>query len=893
MTNSTYTAQLPEFDVKETDEWVEALDDVVEYQGALRARFLLEKILARARELKIGLPNLTQTPYINSIPPHEEPPYPGDEALEKRIRRIIRWNAMAMVYRANKHFPGIGGHVATYASSASLYEIGFNHFFKGKQHPDGGDQVYFQGHAAPGIYSRAYLYGSLNENQLEHFRRETLGEGLSSYPHPWLMPQFWEFPTVSMGLGPIAAIYQARFNRYLHARGLKDTSKQRVWAFIGDGECDEPEALGAIDLAARERLENLTFVINANLQRLDGPVRGNSKIIQELEGTFRGAGWEVIKVIWGTQWDELIKRDYDGVLIKRLNEVVDGQFQKYITESGDYIRKDFFGVDPRLLELVKDFDDNYLQKMRRGGHSLTKVYAAYNKAIDHQRRPTVIIAQTVKGWTLGYGFAAANVAHQLKKLDLDQLKRFRDTLQLPIPDSKIEEAPYYHPGADSPEVKYMHERRQNLGGFSPSRISHKVSIPKPATDIYQEFYHGSKDEMEVSTTMAFVRLLRQLMRDKNFGKLIVPIIPDEARTFGMDAFFREFGIYSANGQKYEPVDAHMLLNYHEAKDGQLIEEGITEAGSMATFTAAGTAYATHNVPIIPFYMFYSMFGLQRIGDQAWAFGDSRGRGFLMGGTAGRTTMLGEGLQHQDGNSHIYALAYPTMQAYDPAYAYEVAVIIKDGLRRMFSDNEDIFYYITLYNENYKMPPKPEGVDEGIVKGMYLDRAALSDIKGPRVQLFGSGALLRSAIAAQEILATKYNVAADVWSVTSYQQLYREARSCERHNRLHPSNTPKLPYVTQLLEGHQGPIIATSDYVSELPSIVSRYLSRRFTALGTNGFGRSDTREALRYFFEVDAAYIAQAALASLAQDGTIETKVVEQAIKDLDIDPEKLDAAIA
>ena len=889
-----YTAQLPDLDPEESAEWIEALEDVVESDGPLRGRFLLEQVLARARELNIGLPTLTHTPYINTIPPHEEPPFPGDEAMEKRIRRIVRWNAMAMVYRANKHFAGIGGHVATYASSASLYEVGFNHFFRGKDHPGGGDQVFFQGHGAPGIYARAFLEGRLSEEQLEHFRRETAGKGLPSYPHPWLLPTFWEYPTVSMGLGPVAAIYQARFNRYLQHRGLKDTSDQKVWCFLGDGETDEPEALGALGVAAREGLDNLIFVVNANLQRLDGPVRGNGKIIQELEGTFRGAGWEVIKVIWGDAWDELIRRDQDGVLIKRMNEVVDGQFQKYAVESGAYIRKDFFGADPRLLELVKDLPDDQLKKMRRGGHEYSKVYAAYKKAVEHKGQPTVIIAKTVKGWTLGEGFEAANVAHQLKKLDLEQLRQFRDTLKLPIPDAQIEEAPYYHPGPDSPEVQYLRERRRALGGPSPERRARKVSLPETAPDLYGEFAEGSRAGLEVSTTMAFVRLLRKLMRDKAIGKYIVPIIPDEARTFGMDAMFREVGIYSPHGQKYVPVDAHMLLNYYEAKDGQLLQEGITEIGSMGSFTAAGTAYSTQGVPAVPFYLFYSMFGLQRTGDQVWAFGDARGRGFLIGGTAGRTTINGEGLQHEDGSSHLYAMAYPTLQAYDPAYAYEVATIVKDGLHRMFRKGEDVFYYLTVYNENYAMPKMPDGVEEGILKGMYLVRPALDPQKAKhRVQLFGSGSILRSALAAQATLAERYGVAADVWSVTSYQQLYREARVCERYNRLHPAAKPKVPYITSLLEGRPGPVIAATDYVSEVPSAVSRFVPRRYLPLGTNGFGRSDTREALRRFFEVDAAFITATALYGLVQDGALEAKVAEQAVRELDIDPEKLDPAVA
>ncbi len=886
-----YISQYPDSDPAESREWLEALTQIIESEGPLRAQFLLEQVLARARELKVALPTLTKTPYINTIPPEEEPPYPGDVEMEKRIRRIIRWNAMAMVYRANKRFPGLGGHVATYASSASLYEIGFNHFFRGKDYEGGGDQVFFQGHASPGIYARAYLAGRIDEERLEHFRRETSGKGLSSYPHPWLMPDFWEFPTVSMGLGPITAIYQARFNRYLHARGLKDTSASRVWAFIGDGECDEPETLGAIGLAAREGLDNLVFVINANLQRLDGPVRGNAKIIQELEGTFRGAGWEVIKVIWGPAWDELLKRDRHGELIERMNEVVDGQYQKYTTSSGAYIRDHFFGKSPSLRALVEGFSDDFLRKMRRGGHSLAKVYAAYERAAGLHGKPTVIIAKTVKGWTLGEGFEAVNVAHQLKKLDLEHLRRFRDTLELPISDAEIEEAPYYHPGLKSPEVEYLRARRMALGGCMPERRAAKVTLPPPAAGLYDEFAAGSKGGAEVSSTMAFVRLLRKLMRDAAIGKYIVPVIPDEARTFGMDAFFAEFGIYSPIGQRYEPVDAHMLLNYREAKDGQLLEEGITEAGSMASLAAAGTAYASHGLPMVPFYLFYSMFGLQRVGDQAWAFGDARGRGFMMGCTAGRTTMSGEGLQHEDGNSHLYALAHPTMQAYDPAYAYEVAVIVEEGIRRMFHRGEDVFYYVTLYNENYPMPPKPAGVDAGILAGMYLLKPSILEGAAPRVQLFGSGTMLREALAAAELLAERYEVAADVWSVTSYQQLYREARACERHNRLHPGETPRVPYVAATLAGHEGPVVAVTDYVSELPATIARFVPRAYLPLGTEGFGRSDTREALRAYFEVDAAHIAATALHALARQGAMSPERASAALIELGIDAKKPDPA--
>ena len=883
-----FDSQVPDQDPEETAEWREALDDVVAVDGPARARRLLNEVWRHGRRLKVGLPAVTQTPYVNTIAPEQEPKFPGDLEMERRVRRIIRWNAVMMVSRANKKWNGIGGHISSYASSANLYEMGFNHFFRGPG-PDGdaGDMIYYQGHATPGMYSRAFLEGRLSEENLESFRRETGGKGLSSYPHPWLMPDFWQFPTVSMGLGPIHSIYQARFNRYLLQRGMKDTSGRRVWAFLGDGECDEVESLGALSIAAREGLSNLTFVINCNLQRLDGPVRGNSRVVQELESVFRGAGWNVLKVLWAEDWDPLFARDTDGLLAQRLGDVVDGQFQKYTVADGAFIRKDLFGTDPRLLKIVEDLSDQDLVALRRGGHSDIKLHAAYHAATQMEG-PTVILAQTVKGWTLGGGFEASNVTHQMKKLDEKQLAAFRDRLEMPISDAELAHAPYYHPGAKSQEVQYLLARREALGGALPHRNRGTVSLAVPEDKAFAEFELGSKGNVEVSTTMAFVRLLRNLLRDKSIGKHVVPIIPDEARTFGMDAFFREFGIYAADGQKYTPVDADMLLNYHEAKDGQLLEEGITEAGSMASMIAAGTAYSTHNLPMIPFYIFYSMFGLQRTGDQVWSAGDARTRGFMLGATAGRTTLHGEGLQHDDGHSHLFAQAIPNLMAYDPAFAYETAVIVQDGLRRMLDKNEDVFYYITLYNENYKMPAKagPQ-VNEGILRGLYL--FAKGGKAKHRVQVLASGPVVNIALEAQKILADKYDVAADVYSATSYQQLYRDARQVERHNRLHPEAKPKKAYVTEVLEKSEGPIIAASDWVQEVPSLVSRFMPRRFLPLGTNGFGRSDTREALRSHFEIDAPALVVTALAALAQEGAIAGKTVAAAIKAYGIDVDRLD----
>jgi pyruvate dehydrogenase E1 component len=872
-----FKRQLPDAEPQETAEWLDALEQVVLTEGKERAQFLLRKVLKKSRLMRVGLPELVQTPYINTISPEQEPPFPGDEEMELRIRRIIRWNAVAMVIRANHHYPGIGGHLATYASSASLYEVGFNHFFRGKD-AGPGDQIFYQGHAAPGMYARAFLEGRLTEAHLDRFRREANGDGLSSYPHPRLMPDFWEFPTVSMGLGPINAIYQARFNRYLHNRGVADTSQSKVWAFLGDGETDEPEALGALSLASREGLDNLIFVVNCNLQRLDGPVRGNGKIIQELEAVFRGAGWNVIKVVWSRRWDPLLAKDSEGALVNIMNTTLDGEFQKYSVESGAYIRKHFFGKDPRTLEIVSDLSDQYLTRLRRGGHDYLKLYAAYKAAVEHTGGPTVILVKTVKGWTLGEGAMARNAAHQLKKLTDNELKMFRDQMALPIPDSQIGDAPYFHPGPNSPEVEYLLERRRALGGCLPKRIVRRPSVRPPEANLYAEFQEANAQE--VSTTMAFVRLLRKLLDDKEIGDYIAPIIPDEARTFGMDFLFKKVGIYAANGQLYDPVDSNLLFSYREAKDGQLLEEGITEAGAMGSFTAAGTAYATHGKPIIPFYIFYSMFGFQRTGDQIWAFGDARGRGFLIGATSGRTTLNGEGLQHEDGHSHILSSTVPCCQSYDPAFHFEIATIVRDGLRRMYQNDEDVFYYITVHNENYAMPAMPKGVEEGVLRGLYLFKPCLEG-KSHTVQLLGGGAIMMQVLRAQRILAERYDVAADVWSATSYQQLRQDALEVERWNFHNPDQSPRTPYVRQVLENSEGPIIAASDFMRSWPDSIARWAPRPFLSLGTDGFGMSDTREALRRHFAVDAESIAYAALYMLAQEGRISRDVLAAAKAEL------------
>jgi pyruvate dehydrogenase E1 component len=883
-----FKRQLPDVDPAETADWLQSLDQLVEEEGETRARFLIYKLLKRARQLRVGVPPLTHTRYINTISPEQEPIFPGDEGLEHRIRRIIRWNAVAMVLRANNRDPGIGGHLATYASAASLYEVGFNHFFRGKDDGRTGDQVFYQGHAAPGIYARAFLEGRLTEDQLDHFRREVVpGQGLPSYPHPRTMPDFWEFPTVSMGIGPISAIYQARFNRYLQNRGLLDTSGSRVWAFMGDGEADEPESLGSLSIAAREGLDNLIFVVNCNLQRLDGPVRGNGKIIQELESVFRGAGWNVIKVIWSRDWDPLLARDVDGVLLEKMNDTVDGEYQKFTVAGGAYIRERFFGPDPRLRKLVEHLSDDDLAKLRRGGHDYRKVHAAYQAATEMRGAPTAILAKTVKGWTLGTAVEGRNITHQAKKMSEAELRVFRDRLELPIPDSQLKDAPYYHPGPKSEEVEYLLERRRALGGPLPRRVVRARPLPSPAASIDAEFATGSTTA--VSTTMVFTRVLRNLLRDKELGPRIVPIIPDEARTFGMDPLFNEVGIYSAQGQRYEPVDSELVLKYREAINGQVLEEGITEAGSMASLQAAGTSYATHGFPVIPFYSFYSMFGFQRTGDQIWAFADARGRGFLMGGTAGRTTLAGEGLQHDDGHSHLLASTVPNVRAYDPAYAFELAAIVRDGIERMYVKGEDVFYYITMYNENYPQPPRPDGIEDGILRGLYRFRAAPAlDGKALGARLIGSGAILQQVLAAADLLAQRFGVSAEVWSAPSFALLRRDGLEAERWNRLHPDRKARLPYVSERLPDDGRPIVAVTDWLKAVPDMVARWLPRPYVSLGTDGFGRSDNRESLRAFFEIDPPHIAVAALVELAKCGSIPASRVSRAIRELRIKPDKV-----
>jgi pyruvate dehydrogenase E1 component len=870
----------------ETNDWLQALDDVIARSGSERTQRLLRELQLRAQKSGVQMPFSANTPYINTIPFSEQPPYPGNREIERRIKSIIRWNAMAMVVRANREEAGIGGHISTYASAATLYEVGFNHFFRGRTDRHPGDIVYFQGHASPGIYARAFLESRLSLEQVDNFRHELhRTPGLPSYPHPWLMPGFWQFPTVSMGLGPILAIYHARFIRYLEDRGLREPTDQRVWAFLGDGETDEPESLGAITLASREKLDNLVFVINCNLQRLDGPVRGNGKIIQELEAIFRGAGWNVIKVIWGDDWDPLLEKDRNGLLVRRMNEVVDGQYQKYVVESGNYIRKHFFGAHPELIEMVSHLSDEMLRRMRRGGHDPEKVHAAYQAAVENTGSPTVILAKTIKGYGLGESGEGKNITHQQKKMNEEGLREFRSRFGIPISDEDLARVPFYKPADDTPEMKYLHERRRALGGYLPARTPDAPPLTPPAPQIFQEFRDGTGDR-EVSTTMAFVRILAKLLRDPNIGRFIVPIVPDEARTFGMEALFRQCGIYSHPGQLYEPVDADSLLYYKEARNGQILEEGINEAGSMSSFIAAGTAYANHGIPTIPFFIFYSMFGFQRIGDLIWAAGDSRCRGFLLGGTAGRTTLAGEGLQHQDGHSHVLALPLPNLLAYDPAYAYELAVIIEDGIRRMYRDREDVFYYLTVMNENYPQPAMPADAHEGILRGLYRFRASEAGGK-LRAQILGSGALLNEAVKAQQMLAERYGVAADVWSVTSYKELHRDALECERWNVLHPGEKPRQPYVAQALAAEPGPIIAVSDYLKTLPDAICRWMPRKLLALGTDGFGRSDGRDALRDFFEVDARYITVATLACFASENAVKAGTVAQATKDLGIDPEK------
>ena len=888
--------QLPDTDPGETEEWLDSLDAVVEVQGKNRARYLLSRLLERARASQVSFPATVSTPYVNSISAEYEPWFPGDEHLERRIRAYIRWNAAVMVVRANTKADGIGGHLSTFASSASLYEIGFNHFFKGKDSGSPGDHVYFQGHAAPGVYARAFLERRLNEDDLNSFRREIGrgGRGLSSYPHPRLMPEFWEFPTVSMGLGPLTALYQARFNRYLLNRKIDDTSASRVWAFLGDGECDEPETLGSISLAAREHLDNLVFVVNCNLQRLDGPVRGNGKIIQELEATFRGAGWNVIKVIWGSKWDDLLARDTSGALLNKMNTTVDGEFQRYTIEDGNYIRENFFGPDPRLREMVSHLTDDDLQLLPRGGHDYRKLYAAYRAAIENtgSGRPTAILCKTVKGWTLGDEIEGRNATHQIKKMTDAQLKTLRDRLHLneEISDAALEadEPPYYRPPQDSVEFQYMIERRRALGGSMPKRTTNvRKVLTLPSDDAFKEFDNGSATQ-SVSTTMGFTRLLRNLARDKNFGERVVPIIPDEARTFGMDSMFGELKIYASQGQKYEPVDHDMLLNYAEAVDGQILEEGITEAGSLASFIAAGTSYATRGVPMVPFYTFYSMFGFQRVGDLIWQAADARTRGFLLGATAGRTTLHGEGLQHQDGHSLLLASTVPACRAYDPAFAYEVATIVRNGIKEMYGDKpSDVFFYLTLYNENYQMPAISNSptISDEIMQGLYLWKPA-PNTKHKATILFSGSAHAAASAAAAELLE-RYEVGCELWSATSYKTLREEALEVERWNRLHPEQTERQSFVTKQLSNGDGPVVAVSDFMRMVPEQVARFVTNRsFTPLGTDGMGRSDTRAALRRHFEIDAPHIVVTVLHQLSKSGVIKPEIVAEAIQRHGLDPE-------
>ena len=885
---------LPDTDPDETGEWIESLDGLIEKGGRNRARYVMLRLLDRAREKQIGVPSLTATDYVNTIPKSIEPAYPGDEGLERGYRRLLRWNAAMMVHRAQRPGVGVGGHISTYASSATLYEVGFNHFFRGKNHPGGGDQVFFQGHASPGMYARAFLEGRLTEHQLDGFRQEHSHvvngkvEALPSYPHPRQMPAFWEFPTVSMGIGPANAIYQASFNRYLHNRGLKDTSDQHVWAFLGDGEMDEPESRGFLQWAAYEALDNLTFVVNCNLQRLDGPVRGNGKIIQELEADFRGAGWNVIKVIWGSRWDPLLAKDKNGLLLKRMEEAVDGEYQNYKANDGAYVRKHFFGKYPELLDMVSSMSDEDIWRLNRGGHDPRKVYAAYAEAVAHKGKPTVILAKTVKGYGMGDAGEGQNTTHQQKKMNEDALKAFRNRFSIPISDEVIGQAPFYKPSEDSEEMKYLKARIAAMGGSLPARRMKAEPLATPELPAFESFLKGT-DGREISTTMAFVRILSMLVKDKEIGKFVVPIVPDESRTFGLDGLFRQLGIYSSVGQLYEPQDAGQLMYYREDKNGQILQEGINEAGAFSSWIAAATAYSTHGISLIPFYIYYSMFGFQRIGDLAWAAGDLRSRGFLLGGTAGRTTLNGEGLQHEDGHSHVMASTIPNCISYDPAFAYELAVIIQDGMRRMYRDQEDVFYYITVMNENYAHPPMPEGAETGILKGMYLVSEAKVGkwAKTPKVQLMGSGTILREVLAASDLLRDDFGVNSDVWSVTSFSQLRRDGLDAQRWNTLHPQEKPRVSHVESCLENRGGPVIASTDYMKIQADQIRAFIKRDYRVLGTDGFGRSDTRENLRKFFEVDRYHVVVAALKALSDEGAIPAEQVTAAIKKYGIDPEK------
>ncbi|WP_370243033.1 pyruvate dehydrogenase (acetyl-transferring), homodimeric type [Marisediminitalea sp.] len=875
-------------DPQETQEWLDSLESVLEEEGVERAHFLLESLIEKARRNGAHLPYDATTAYINTIPPGQEPTMPGDQTIEGSIRNALRWNALMMVLRASKKDLELGGHISSFASSAMLYDVGFNHFFKAPNDKDGGDFIMYQGHVAPGIYSRAYIEGRLTEEQLDGFRQEVDGKGLSSYPHPKLMPEFWQFPTVSMGLGPMQAIYQARFLKYLTNRGLKDCSDQRVWCFLGDGEIDEPESLGAIGLASREGLDNLTFVVNCNLQRLDGPVRGNGKIIQELEGTFRGAGWEVIKVIWGRYWDPLLARDTTGKLLQIMNETVDGEYQNFKAKGGAYTREHFFGKYPEVKEMVSNMSDEDIWRLNRGGHDPVKVYAAYDRAVNTKGRPQVILAKTVKGYGMGAAGEGKNIAHQVKKMDMDAIKHYRDRFNIPVSDDKLADLPYYKFDEDSVEMKYLRERREALKGYMPRRLAKSTEeLPAPALKAFEAVTKGSGDR-EISTTMAFVRVLTALLKDKQIGKRIVPIIPDEARTFGMEGLFRQVGIYSSQGQKYEPQDSDQVAYYREDQKGQVLQEGINELGAMASWLSAGTSYSTNDLPMVPFYIYYSMFGFQRVGDLAWAAGDSQTRGFLVGGTAGRTTLNGEGLQHQDGHSHTQAALIPNCISYDPTYGYEVAVIVQDGLRRMLEEQEDVFYYLTVMNENYKQPEMPKGVEEGIIKGIYkLETLGRANSK-KKVKLLGSGTILEQVRAAAIKLHDDYGVAVEVYSVPSFNELARDGQTCDRFNMLHPEADAKVPYITEVLsEGFDGPTITATDYIKNYGEQVRAYVPGTYRVLGTDGFGRSDSRANLRRHFEVDAEYVTFAALYELFKQGELDGKTLNKAMQDLGIDPEK------
>jgi len=873
-------------DPLETREWLEALDDVARHGSPERASFLLQELTKHAKERRLRLPPAVTTPFVNTLAPAEEKMMPGDLFMERRIRSLVRWNALAMVMRANDNDEGLGGHISSFSSSATLYDVGFNYFFRGTADGHPGDLVFYQGHSAPGMYARSFLEGRMDEARLDRFRREVDGDGLSSYPHPWLMPDYWQFPTVSMGLGPIQAIYQAHIMKYQQSRGLLDHGDRNVWCFLGDGECDEPESLGAISLAGREKLGNLHFVVNCNLQRLDGPVRGNGKIIQELEGVFRGAGWHVIKVIWGRKWDPLLERDKTGLLRQRMDEVCDGELQNYKYNGGAYTREHFFGKYPELLELVADLSDDDIMYLNRGGHDPYKVYAAYAAASEEQERPTVILAMTVKGYGTGEAGEANNETHSLKKLDIDSLKAFRDRFAIPISDAELQHVPYYRPPPDSPEMRYMRERRAALGGPIPTRRKQPELLATPPLAVFDSQLKSS-GKRQVSTTMAFVRMLSTLVKDKVIGERVVPIVPDEARTFGMEGMFRQLGIYSSVGQRYTPHDAGQVMFYKEDRKGQILEEGINEAGAFSAWLAAATSYSTSAYPMVPFYIFYSMFGFQRIGDLAWAAGDSQARGFLIGATAGRTTLNGEGLQHQDGHSHLLASTIPNCVSYDPAYAYELAVILQDGLRRMYQEGENRFYYITTMNENYTQPDMPDGVEDGIIQGMYPLRRA--DGAGLRVRLMGAGAILREVEAAASILERDYAVAADVWSLTSINQLQREGKAAVRWNMLHPQEEPRVPYLTRQLQGSAGPVVVATDYLKAYSDQLREFVPGRYVVLGTDGYGRSDTRRKLRQFFEVSREYIVIAALKALADDGQIEAAQVAAAMRALDVPADKKD----